>query len=204
VASTCSRERRSPPPRDRTQRSSTASRAQAQPPKSAKSAALPMSAQAAARQRQRDAMSASAGRFQAARRAQSMSYAQFCAFCQTRAPPERVEHRRTADPAREADAPSIPCMSAVQTVSWTGSVQRRVSRSFAARCGTVNSAGRRFCAECGSPLALACPACGFTNEPGVKFCGGCGAALVATPAPPLARFAAAPETYTPSTSRRRS
>lgn len=26
------------------------------------------------------------------------------------------------------------------------------------RCGAPNSAGRRFCAECGSPLALACPA----------------------------------------------
>src|SRR5215471_14195825 len=64
------------------------------------------------------------------------------------------------------------------------------------RCGTVNSGGRRFCAECGSSLALACPSCGFSNEPGVKFCGGCGAALnVSTPAA-TSRFAA-PETYTP-------
>jgi class 3 adenylate cyclase/tetratricopeptide (TPR) repeat protein len=64
------------------------------------------------------------------------------------------------------------------------------------RCGTVNSVGRRFCAECGSSLALACPSCGFSNEPGVKFCGGCGAALGASPAAAGPRFAS-PETYTP-------
>src|SRR5215831_14416898 len=62
------------------------------------------------------------------------------------------------------------------------------------RCGTANSAGRRFCVKCGSPLALACSSCGFSNEPGVKFCRGCGAALGAYPAGP--KFAA-PETYTP-------
>src|SRR5262245_25695750 len=63
------------------------------------------------------------------------------------------------------------------------------------RCGTVNSVGRRFCAECGSSLALACPSCSFSNEPGVKFCGGCGTALGVTP-PAGSRFAG-PETYTP-------
>src|SRR6266508_2564393 len=64
------------------------------------------------------------------------------------------------------------------------------------RCGTAKSAGRRFCAECCSPLALACPSCGFSNEPGVKFCGGCGAALAASPAAAGPRFAS-PELYTP-------
>src|SRR4029453_4569747 len=64
------------------------------------------------------------------------------------------------------------------------------------RCGTANSARRRFCAECGSPLALACPSCGFSNEPGVKFCGGCGTAL-ATPQPAAEPRFASPETYTP-------
>ena len=64
------------------------------------------------------------------------------------------------------------------------------------RCGAANSAGRRFCGECGSVLALACPSCGFSNEPGVKFCGGCGAALGASPAAAGPRFAS-PETYTP-------
>jgi len=64
------------------------------------------------------------------------------------------------------------------------------------RCGTANSAGRRFCAECGSPLALTCPGCGFSNEPGVKFCGGCGAALGASTAAAGPRFVS-PEEYTP-------
>ncbi len=64
------------------------------------------------------------------------------------------------------------------------------------RCGTANSAGRRFCAECGSPLALACSSCGFSNEPAVKFCGGCGVALGVSPAVQGPRFAA-PEAYTP-------
>jgi class 3 adenylate cyclase/tetratricopeptide (TPR) repeat protein len=64
------------------------------------------------------------------------------------------------------------------------------------RCGTANSAGRRFCAECGSSLASTCPTCGFSNEPGAKFCGGCGAAVGASPATVGPRFAS-PETYTP-------
>src|SRR5262249_19801312 len=53
----------------------------------------------------------------------------------------------------------------------------------------------RFCAECGSSLAFACPSCGFSNEPAVKFCGGCGAALGVTR--PAAPQFAAPERYTP-------
>ena len=47
-------------------------------------------------------------------------------------------------------------------------------------CGSENSPGRRFCGECGQPLALTCPVCGSPNEP-VKFCGQCGAALSAAP-----------------------
>src|SRR5262245_22644239 len=45
------------------------------------------------------------------------------------------------------------------------------------QCQGENRAGRRFCAECGAPLPLACAACGFANEPGEKFCGGCGTPL---------------------------
>src|SRR3989442_9036921 len=44
-------------------------------------------------------------------------------------------------------------------------------------CGTENEAGRKFCSECGSPLAHACPACGAANSPGAKFCGECGSPL---------------------------
>jgi Adenylate and Guanylate cyclase catalytic domain/Double zinc ribbon len=62
------------------------------------------------------------------------------------------------------------------------------------RCQAENRQGRRFCAECGAPLAFACPACGFANEPGEKFCGGCGTSL--TPVPTAGRFGS-PESYTP-------
>ncbi|MEO8511792.1 MAG: zinc ribbon domain-containing protein, partial [Chloroflexota bacterium] len=40
-------------------------------------------------------------------------------------------------------------------------------------CGSENEAGRKFCGECGAPLALACSACGASNAPGTKFCGEC-------------------------------
>lgn len=37
--------------------------------------------------------------------------------------------------------------------------------------------GMRFCTECGSPLALACPACGAAIAGTEKFCGQCGSPL---------------------------
>jgi predicted ATPase/class 3 adenylate cyclase len=44
-------------------------------------------------------------------------------------------------------------------------------------CGTENEPTRKFCGECGSPLAVVCAACGGANTPGVKFCGECGSPL---------------------------
>jgi hypothetical protein len=64
------------------------------------------------------------------------------------------------------------------------------------RCQTENRLGRRFCADCAAPLAVACPACGFSNEPGEKFCGGCATDLTAVDRPPTPRFTA-PDAYTP-------
>ncbi len=58
------------------------------------------------------------------------------------------------------------------------------------QCHHTNREGRRFCAECGAPLAIACPTCGFPNEPGEKFCGGCGS--------PLAEPTAAPKPSQPA------
>jgi class 3 adenylate cyclase len=46
-----------------------------------------------------------------------------------------------------------------------------------------NAATRRYCAECGAPLPLPCPACGFENERPAKFCGGCGKPVGETAAP---------------------
>jgi class 3 adenylate cyclase len=65
------------------------------------------------------------------------------------------------------------------------------------RCLARNREGRRFCAECGAPLALPCSSCGFSNEPGEKYCGGCGLALTPADRPPDST-SRAPHTYTPS------
>src|SRR5438093_8556865 len=46
-------------------------------------------------------------------------------------------------------------------------------------CGAENRPGRKFCSQCGSPLAVACPHCGAPNEPADRFCGECGTLLQA-------------------------
>jgi len=62
-------------------------------------------------------------------------------------------------------------------------------------CGTENDAGRKFCMECGAPLARTCPSCGSVNPAPSRFCGECGSALAPTeqpgqPAPTTAAEAA--------------
>ncbi len=46
-----------------------------------------------------------------------------------------------------------------------------------AACGSLNRAGRKFCAECGVALGVSCANCGAANEPGEGFCGECGTRL---------------------------
>ncbi len=62
-----------------------------------------------------------------------------------------------------------------------------------ASCNAENTDDRRFCGDCGAPLAASCSKCSFTNQPGIRFCGGCGQKLhkEAKPAAP------APAAYTP-------
>jgi class 3 adenylate cyclase/tetratricopeptide (TPR) repeat protein len=66
-----------------------------------------------------------------------------------------------------------------------------------ANCGTANPSGKKFCTECGTPLALACPSCGAEIAGTERFCGECGNPLpegpglaaatgVVTPAQPAA------------------
>ncbi|MBF6606132.1 MAG: AAA family ATPase [Chloroflexi bacterium] len=50
-----------------------------------------------------------------------------------------------------------------------------------ASCGTENKPGRRFCAQCASPLAAPCSRCGAANDPGDRFCGQCASPLEAEP-----------------------
>src|ERR1700681_4707848 len=54
-------------------------------------------------------------------------------------------------------------------------------------CGSENPDSKRFCGDCGSPLASRCARCGVENPAGKKFCGDCGADLSH---PPLARRSA--------------
>jgi class 3 adenylate cyclase/tetratricopeptide (TPR) repeat protein len=58
-----------------------------------------------------------------------------------------------------------------------------VGESRCPACGSANWAGRKFCAECGGPLATitqACTRCGAANGPEERFCGACGASLDVT------------------------
>ena len=48
------------------------------------------------------------------------------------------------------------------------------------KCGTESPPGKKFCGDCGSPLANLCPKCGADNPVGKRFCAECGAALGAT------------------------
>ena len=50
-------------------------------------------------------------------------------------------------------------------------------------CGTENEPNRKFCGECGTPLAHLCATCGAANAPAAKFCGECGTALGARSVP---------------------
>ena len=49
-------------------------------------------------------------------------------------------------------------------------------------CGSDNKATARFCAECGTQLARACPACAAVVGPDQRFCDECGAPLNQQPA----------------------
>jgi class 3 adenylate cyclase len=45
------------------------------------------------------------------------------------------------------------------------------------KCGTEGIPGKKFCAECGSPLSNRCSNCNSENAPGAKFCADCGREL---------------------------
>src|SRR5208283_2609814 len=46
-------------------------------------------------------------------------------------------------------------------------------------CGSENLAGKKFCGDCGTLLAVVCAGCGAENPSGKRFCGDCGASLTA-------------------------
>jgi len=48
------------------------------------------------------------------------------------------------------------------------------------KCGAENPSSKKFCGDCGAPLANICPKCRADNPAGKRFCGECGTALVAS------------------------
>jgi class 3 adenylate cyclase/tetratricopeptide (TPR) repeat protein len=59
-------------------------------------------------------------------------------------------------------------------------------------CGSQNPGAKRFCGDCGAPLANRCQKCGAENPLDKRFCGDCGAPLAGnTPASPAKPLAAA-------------
>ena len=52
------------------------------------------------------------------------------------------------------------------------------------KCGTEGISGKKFCAECGSPLSNRCSNCNSDNAAGAKFCADCGSALADHAVPP--------------------
>jgi len=51
-------------------------------------------------------------------------------------------------------------------------------------CGNANPDGKRFCEDCGGPLAAAvCTACGAQLAPGKRFCGDCGTPIASGASP---------------------
>jgi len=50
-------------------------------------------------------------------------------------------------------------------------------------CGTESTGVKKFCAECGSALALRCPKCAADNKPTSKFCEDCGTPLTGSAVP---------------------
>ena len=64
-------------------------------------------------------------------------------------------------------------------------------------CGRENPSDARFCAYCGTPLALECPSCHARNRPDVVLCVACGARLA-----PSDATSETPLSFTPEQAKR--
>ena len=63
-------------------------------------------------------------------------------------------------------------------------------------CGSENPGEKKFCGDCGAPLANRCQKCNAENAPGKRFCGDCGAALAVNAPTSRTKQLAAPPTET--------
>jgi predicted amidophosphoribosyltransferase len=53
------------------------------------------------------------------------------------------------------------------------------------KCGMAGIPGKKFCAECGTPLSNRCSNCNSNNAPEAMFCADCGKALIAAVSTPV-------------------
>src|SRR5467141_336099 len=60
------------------------------------------------------------------------------------------------------------------------------------KCGVEAAPGKRFCADCGTPLPIRCPKCSAEAQVGKPFCADCGARLEAASVTPTGKPAPAP------------
>ena len=67
-------------------------------------------------------------------------------------------------------------------------------------CSAENSAGMRFCEDCGTALAAVCASCGADVSPGKPFCGHCGSPMTAS-APAVGTLSAVGATPSSASSR---
>jgi class 3 adenylate cyclase/tetratricopeptide (TPR) repeat protein len=58
-------------------------------------------------------------------------------------------------------------------IAWPTGEPMRCSQ-----CGSENPDAKKFCGDCGAPLASRCPKCSSENPAGKRFCGECGSALI--------------------------
>ena len=101
---------------------------------------------------------------------------------------EREQYFRS----REVSGPDVSGLQMAGTTQTTAQASREVSSPQTAgttqtealpsqvilcgECGSQNSAGQKFCGNCGKPLQVdaTCPKCGTRNVAGTRFCGNCG------------------------------
>ena len=114
-------------------------------------------------------------------------------------PTPRVRRGRALGARTRATPATTPARRAAPLGFAPPSRGRQVN---CAACGTSNEVGRKFCMECGAPLARACPACGSTQPAAGKFCGECGDRARAPAAADAASTARRPDSAAPTTERR--
>src|ERR1700722_15813121 len=87
---------------------------------------------------------------------------------------------------REAAAGGLRGAHPASPVALTGDIGRSrilcdLSKTMrCSKCGTEGIPGKKFCAECGSPVAKRCPNCKADNAAVANFCTDCGTALSAS------------------------